>query len=136
MNKNMNKNMNNLLHVIECCKQLVEFLKNKFKFKDDERVTQLVNWFHPTKIIAGGDSAYCKNKDIIYLVLGDKQNMLFVALHLLTTTTTKSVGHTHEFWKNFKFILLQAKEAGIYQPNPQKYGGITIDYNPYYDLSI
>jgi hypothetical protein len=133
-------NTNNLLHVIESCKQLVEFLKNKYKnnhkhkhkhkHKNDKRVTQLVNWFHPTKIIAGGDSAYCKNKDIIYLVLGDKHDMLFVALHLLTTIATKSVGHTHEFWKNFKFILLQAEEAGIYQSIPQKYGGVL------YDLSI
>ena len=44
-----------------------------------------------------------------------------------------------EFWENFKFILKNAVSIGIYEPKdykkkPQKYCGMTITDNPYYDL--
>jgi hypothetical protein len=52
---------------------------------------------------------------------------------------TKSIGHKSEFWENFKFLLEEAKEAGIHDPkdykkSPEKYCGITIHDNPYYDV--
>jgi hypothetical protein len=52
---------------------------------------------------------------------------------------TVSIGHKQEFWQNFKFLLENAKQAGIYDPidykkNPQEYCGMTINDNPYYDL--
>ena len=41
-------------------------------------------------------------------------------------------------WDNFKFLLENAKEAGLHNPvdykdNPREYCGMTIHDNPYYD---
>jgi hypothetical protein len=52
---------------------------------------------------------------------------------------TKSVGHKQEFWKNFKFMLQEAEDAGVYSPEDYKkenksYCGMVISDNPYYDL--
>ena len=52
---------------------------------------------------------------------------------------TTSVGHQQDFWQNFKFVLINAKEFGIYDPidyknKPQEYCGMTIEDNPYYNL--
>jgi hypothetical protein len=52
---------------------------------------------------------------------------------------TLSIGHKQEFWQNFKFVLENAKAAGIYHPvdykkNPKEYCGMEINDNPYYDL--
>ena len=63
---------------------------------------------------------------------------MFVALHELTHIGTKDIGHTPQYWKNFKFILENAVMQGIYDPidykkEPQNYCGMTITDNPYYD---
>ena len=52
---------------------------------------------------------------------------------------SKSIGHKKEFWQNFKFLLKNAIQMGIYTPvdykkSPKKYCGMTITDNPYYDL--
>jgi hypothetical protein len=52
---------------------------------------------------------------------------------------TVSIGHKQEFWENFKFLLQNAKEAGIYEPidykkNPTQYCSMPINDNPYFDL--
>jgi len=65
--------------------------------------------------------------------------LIFVAIHELAHIMTKSIGHKQDFWKNFKFLLENAKEAKIYIPvdyksKPQSYCGMTITDNPYYDL--
>ena len=64
--------------------------------------------------------------------------LMFVSLHELAHIMTKSVGHKSEFWQNFKFLLENAKEAGLHNPvdykeNPREYCGMTIHDNPYYD---
>ena len=64
--------------------------------------------------------------------------LTFVALHELAHIATKSVGHTPEYWKNFKFLLTQAEKINVYKPvdyknNPQEYCSMTITDNPYYD---
>ena len=64
---------------------------------------------------------------------------MFVGIHEISHVATKSVGHTDEFWKNFKFLLEQAVEIKIYTPvdykkNPKRYCGMEITDNPYYDL--
>ena len=60
-------------------------------------------------------------------------------MHELSHIMTKSIGHTDEFWNNFKFVLECAKKSGLYNPvdykkNPQTYCGMKITDNPYYDL--
>ena len=41
---------------------------------------------------------------------------MFVALHELSHVASKSIGHTDEFWDNFKFILIESEKIGIYKP--------------------
>ena len=69
----------------------------------------------------------------------DENTLIFVAIHELSHIATKSIGHTTEFWQNFKFLLKNAKKINIYTPenykeNPKKYCGLKITDNPYYDL--
>jgi hypothetical protein len=73
------------------------------------------------------------NNDLI-----DENTLTFVAIHELSHVATQSIGHKSEFWANFKFLLEEAKEAGIYSPkdyksSPQEYCGMKITDNPYYD---
>ena len=68
----------------------------------------------------------------------DLNTLTFVAIHELAHICTKSVGHTDEFWKNFKFLLIQAEKIDIYNPidyekNPKQYCSMSINHNPYFD---
>ena len=52
---------------------------------------------------------------------------------------TESVGHKPEYWSNFKFLLQNAEQINIYEPedyksNPKSYCGMEITDNPYFDL--
>ena len=73
--------------------------------------------------------------------LTDLNTITFVALHELTHILTKSIGHTPEFWSNFKFILKIAVKLGIYKKvdysiNPKKYCGMTVTDTPLTDENI
>ena len=64
---------------------------------------------------------------------------MYVALHELSHIATKSIGHTDEFWENFKFLITEAKKIGVYNPvdykkEPSRYCGMNITDNPYYDF--
>ena len=64
---------------------------------------------------------------------------MFVATHELAHVATKSIGHTEEFWNNFKFLLKEADKINVYKPedykkNSRRYCGTDIVDNPYYDL--
>lgn len=68
----------------------------------------------------------------------DPNTLMFVAIHELSHVASESVGHTDEFWKNFKFLLIEAEKIGIYSPidyksDPKEYCGMDITDNPYYD---
>ena len=48
---------------------------------------------------------------------------------------TKSIGHTPEFWKNFKFLLQNAVAINLYtnedySKNPKPYCGIKVTDSP------
>lgn len=141
-----------LAQVTENCKKLVLYMKDKHP--SDERVKRLVDGFNPKRISEtlptseltaysenkGEKIAFCLNKTKEGDRLIDIHTLTFVALHELSHIMTKSIGHKQEFWQNFKFVLENAKEANIYQPvnykkNPKEYCGMTIDDNPYFDLS-
>uniref|UniRef100_A0A6C0LJ16 WLM domain-containing protein n=1 Tax=viral metagenome TaxID=1070528 RepID=A0A6C0LJ16_9ZZZZ len=133
------------------CKEVVKYMNQKHP--DDERTKRLVSGFNPTKINEtlptseltaysenkGEKLAFCLNttKDGDKLI--DINTLTFVALHELSHIMTVSIGHKQEFWQNFKFLLQNAKDAGIYIPvdykkNPEQYCSMTINDNPYYDL--
>jgi hypothetical protein len=143
---------NLLATVTDKCKKMVEHMKNTHP--DDSRVKRLVNGFNPKKISEtlptseltaysenkGEKIAFCLNKkkeDNTQLI--DLNTLTFVALHELSHIMTTSIGHKQDFWNNFKYLLENAKSAGIYDPvdyknNPKDYCGMTITDNPFYDL--
>ena len=133
------------------CKELVLYVGEKYP--ENEDVHKLVTGFNPKKICEtlptseltaysenkGEKIAFCLNTTKEGDTLIDMNTLTFVAIHELTHVMTTSVGHKQDFWQNFKFLLENAKEAGIYQPidykkKPTNYCGMKISDNPYYDL--
>ena len=87
----------------------------------------------------GEKLAFCTTKEKGGNNLIDENTLTFVALHELSHIATKSIGHTSEFWNNFKFILKEAVPLGVYKAvnykeKPTKYCSMKITDNPYYDL--
>jgi hypothetical protein len=87
----------------------------------------------------GEKLAFCLNTEKGGTTMIDEHTLTFVAIHELSHIATKSIGHKSEFWENFKYLLENAKEAGIHSPRdyknePQKYCGMTIRDNPAFDL--
>ena len=141
-----------LATVTEKCKKLVTYLHEKYP--DKPNVKRLVAGYHPQKVSEtlptseytaysenkGEKLAFCLNKskhDNENLI--DENMLTFVAIHELSHIMTESIGHKSEFWENFKFMLENAKESGIHNPEdykkkPQEYCGMKIHDNPYYDI--
>jgi hypothetical protein len=142
---------NLLAEVTQKMNDTVIFIKKKYP--EDPRSIRLVEGYNPKKISEtlptseltafsenkGEKLAFCLNKSKSGTKLIDINTLTFVALHEISHIATKSVGHNQDFWQNFKWILENAKEAGIYSPvdykkYPEEYCGMTINDNPYYDL--
>ena len=143
---------NLLAKVTQKMKDMVVYMKEKHP--SDPRTIRLVEGFNPQKISEtlptseltaysenkGEKIAFCLNKkkeDGDQLI--DLNTLTFVALHELSHIMTESIGHKQDFWQNFKFLLQNAKEAGIYNPvdykkNPKEYCSMEINDNPYFDL--
>jgi hypothetical protein len=130
--------------------RLVDDLKKKYP--DNDAVNRLVEKFHPDRISEGGkDKSYTtytlnKGEKIVFCLrtrdeedrLHDLNLMAFVAIHELSHIMTLSTGHTEEFQKNFAFLLKEAVEFGLYQPqnfrsNPTNYCGIAVTDTPLTD---
>ena len=150
--KQLDKAADLLATVTEKCRHLVKYMDETHGEKAN--VKRLVASFNPQKIMEtlptskltaysenkGEKVAFCLNKkkdnddDLI-----DEHTLTFVAIHELSHIATKSIGHKSEFWENFKFLLENAKNAGIHNPQnykekPKEYCGMTISDNPYYDV--
>jgi hypothetical protein len=142
---------NLLADVTQKMKDIVIYMKKKHP--EDKRTILLVQGFNPKKISEtlptseltaysenkGEKLAFCLNTTKQGNKLIDLNTLTFVALHELSHIMTVSIGHKQEFWNNFKFLLENAKDAGIYNPidykkNPQEYCGMKINDNPFYDL--
>ena len=140
-----------LARVTEKCKKLVKYVGDKFP--DQDNVKRLVEGFNPQKVMEtlptseftaysenkGEKLAFCLNTEKGGSTMIDEHTLTFVAIHELSHISTKSIGHKSEFWENFKFLLEQAKTAGLHTPKdykkePQKYCGMTIRDNPAFDL--
>lgn len=69
------------------------------------------------------DASYTINKSKIYLCTeskGEKYNdnmLIFVILHELAHTMTKSIGHNKEFKNVFDSLLIRAEKVGVYNPS-------------------
>jgi predicted metal-dependent hydrolase len=141
-----------LAKVTDKCRQLVKYVEQKHP--ENENVKRLIAGFNPKKVIetlpTSSYTAYSENKGekvafCLNKTKGGKNNLIdehtltFVAIHELSHIATKSIGHKSDFWENFKFLLENAKDAGIHNPTdyksaPAKYCGMTIHDNPYYDV--
>lgn len=147
----LHKAANLLAEVTRKMRELVEYVK--IKHPNNENVKLLVKNFNPKKVSEtlptseltaysenkGEKIAFCLNKTKDGDKLIDINTLTFVAIHELGHLMTTSYGHKQDFWLNFKFLLENAKKAGIYDPinykkYPQRYCGMEISDSPYYDL--
>lgn len=118
-------------------------------FPDDTRTKTLKKRFNPFKIsetAANSEhTSYSVNKGekIVFCLrhkddtqeIHDHNTITFVALHELAHLMTKSIGHTKEFWDNFRFILKHCIKKGYYnkqdfRSKPVKYCGTMITDSP------
>jgi hypothetical protein len=85
----------------------------------------------------GEKIALCSTKEKNGMKLIDINTLMFVVLHELAHVMTVSIGHTDEFWDNFKQLLIVSEKINIYNPEnydetPVKYCGSFITDNPFY----
>lgn len=136
----------NLIAVIR--QRLVLLVENLIKThpSDDPRIVMLKENFNPNSLKEGEDdsgyTSYSINKgEQIVLCLRNKDKlvdintMMFVVLHELAHIATESIGHTPEFWDNFKWILEESINVGVYQKKDYdresvEYCGMTITSTP------
>ena len=142
---------NLLARVTGKLKNLVAYMGKKYPTR--ENVKRLVKKFNPKKISEtlptstftaysenkGEKLAFCTTTTKQGSKLIDENTLTFVAIHELGHVMTESIGHKTEFWANFKFLLKNAINMGIYDPidykkKPKRYCGMTISDNPYFDL--
>ena len=147
----LNKAANLLAEVATRCTSLVSYCKQKYPNNED--VKRLVERFNANKIIEnlptseytsytenkGDKIAFCIDKDKGGNRLIDINTLTFVAIHELAHIMTIKEDHPQIFWKNYKFLLENAVDCGIYNPhdykkNPKKYCSMQITDNPLYDL--
>lgn len=152
-------NVQNLPDKQEACERMAKLRSNLEKliqsYKDDPstmsdpRVKIMVERFNPTNMcendIDANSTSYSENKgEKIVVCLRDKRHpypfadentVMFVVLHEMAHLMTTTIGHTPEFWANFKRILQDAIKCGIYTPvnyakEPTGYCGMTITDSP------
>lgn len=135
----------NLIAVIR--NKLIILVEHLMKaYQSDERTGRITENFNPDKLKEGVDNpeftSYSINKgEQIVLCLRtnnklmDINTMLFVVIHELAHIATISIGHTEEFWDNFRWLLEEAINIGIYvkqdfDKKPVEYCGMTITDSP------
>ena len=128
---------------------LIQSYKDDPASMADHRVTIMIERFNPDNMIENdihdSNTSYSENKgEKIVVCLRDKRppyelvdenTIMFVILHEMAHLMTTTVGHTPEFWANFKRILHDAIKCGIYTPinynrQPTDYCGMTITDTP------
>ena len=133
----------------------LEKLYNHYKeepaFASDPPVARFLQRFTPDVFVENDmqskDTSYSENKGQRVVVclrdktkppqypIIDKNTIMFVVLHEMAHLMTETIGHTQEFWNNFKRILGDAVQIGIYHPvnyaqSPTPYCGMTISDTP------
>lgn len=127
--------------------KLVDYCEREYPNNDD--VKRMCRKFNPNNITEVGKNSkytsYSVNKgEKLVLCLRsrdglnkliDENTLTFVAVHELAHIMTKSIGHTEEFWQNFKFLLQNAIRINIYtkvdySKYPKPYCGIKVTDTP------
>ena len=115
------------------------------KYPDDYRVININQRINLDSIMETPShmdyTSYSLNKgEEISFCIRDKKNynnfypfnvMMFVAIHELSHIASNGIGHDQEFYENFKWLLEEANQLGIYKKEnfndkPQMYCGINI----------
>lgn len=129
--------------------RLISHYKNDPSAMGDPRVKVMVERFNPDSMcendLTADSTSYSENKGEKIVVclrdkapphkLVDENTVMFVILHEMAHLMTTTVGHTPEFWANFKRILQDAIQVGIYKEvnytrQPTAYCGMTISDSP------
>lgn len=129
--------------------KLIDFYKRDPASMADPRVKVMIERFNPANMsendLDDSGTSYSENKGEKIVVclrdkapphkLVDENTVMFVILHEMAHLMTTTVGHTPEFWTNFRRILQDAIQCGIYTPvnyskNPVQYCGMTITDSP------
>ena len=126
-------------------------------YSDQDKVKFLLKNYNPDRIVENepvtpNTTSYVEDKGKVFaLCLRDynktgkaflpKHTLEFVTLHEMAHMATRTIGHGVEFWRNFKFLLIEAKAAGLHFPvdyskSPINYCTLHVDYNPYFDARL
>jgi hypothetical protein len=129
--------------------KLIDNYKSDPSAMADPRIQILVSRFNPNNFtendVDANTTSYSENKgEKIVVCMRDKtppykfvdeNTVMFVLLHEMSHLMTTTMGHNPEFWANFRRILHDAIQCGIYTPvnyakNPTLYCGMTITDSP------
>jgi len=119
------------------------------KHSKDPRIQRMIRNFNPDAISESTPkstyTSYSINKGekIVFCLrsrndkqeLAEENLLMFVALHEMGHVITESIGHTQEFWDNFRYLLEHAIKIGVYtkedfKNNPREYCGTQITDSP------
>ena len=101
-----------------------------------DRDKRLVKRYNPSKIVEilptskytaysedkGKKIALCATVKKNGTNLIDENTLMYVTLHELSHIMTKSVGHTKEFWDNFKYLIIESKKHHLSKCNSGRLG--------------
>jgi hypothetical protein len=137
--------------VRESLVKLHNHYKDNVGLAQDPPVALFISRFTPDVFVendmSSKDTSYSENKGQKIVVclrdktkppqypLIDKNTVMFVMLHEMAHLMTETIGHTQEFWTNFKRILGDAVQLGLYAPvnyaqRPVAYCGMMITDSP------
>lgn len=136
-----------LARIRQNLEKIIESMKTKYP--NDESVLRMEKNFKPDNISESGKNSqytsYSVNKGdkIVFCIRQKDKNetfvdenvITFVSIHELAHVMSKSIGHTEEFWSNFKKLLNEAILIGVYKKenyteNPKEYCGIKVTDSP------
>jgi hypothetical protein len=145
---NSHKTADKIAMVEEYIDRIINYLDNKYKKGEDVRVDRLISRLYNIKLeespFKQNTSSYTLNKgELISVCVRNKENkdfhdfevLKFVIIHELAHVASVSTGHNNEFLVNFKWLLEEAHQAGLYNPvdyskNPITYCGVEVTNNP------
>jgi hypothetical protein len=130
--------------------KIVSEFKADVNTREDPPYERLIAKFNPDVFqendLDAPSTSYSENKgERIVVCLRDKirppypfvseNTVMFVLLHEMAHLMTDSIGHTPEFWTNFRKILQDCMKNGEYTPtnynqSPTEYCGMTISDTP------
>lgn len=114
------------------------------KYPEKDKVRKLIRKYNGDNLSEGsGDDDYTaysvnKGEQIVFCLRSkktgdfvDENVLVYVAVHELAHIYSTDIGHTKNFWRNFKFLLQESVAAKVYTPvdfknKPVEYCGVEI----------